>query len=174
MPLLDFAFLAPLELLYKRLGPEALCSTLQSGSLLPSLLSASFTLRLAVCSHACKNMVSPSQTWDEDTIKSTLLIPERRQKGCLWGKASFSRCKLLDEQDRVLLDLKKYLKHFVQYLRAPSGSVCDREMKRRGELLLSQLFCRAVSDHKHRCQIHDPAEEVPVFPGKRTAKPLLG
>lgn len=62
----------------------------------------------------------------------------------------------------------------MQYLRAPSGSVYDREMKRRGEILLSQLFRRAVSDHKHRCQIRDPAEEVPVCPGERTAKPLLG
>ena len=63
----------------------------------PPPLSMFYTETIAGC---------PSQTCDEDSIKSTAFVPGRGQKGCLCGKAAFSRCKLLEEWDRGLLELE--------------------------------------------------------------------
>lgn len=98
---------------------------------------------------------SPSQTCDEDSIKFTAFIPGWGQKGCLCGKAPFSRCKILDKWDSVLLELEPGMsKAFCAIVTCPC-------LKKRREIPLSHLAlpCSPAGlsgNRKHRSQIHDP------------------
>lgn len=116
MSLLDFASLTPLEFHYKRLD-LGVCWFVPVSAWQPPSFSPLCVLHqellLAVPLPVTRH--SPSQACDESSVKSTTFIPGRRQKEYLCGKAVFSRCKLLDKWDRVLLEsepgMSKVLRH---------------------------------------------------------------